>query len=47
MDTKSDTVLDVRLHTLEDLSSSLDGQHNGRESRGQKDDIGSGLSSFR
>jgi hypothetical protein len=44
--TESDTVLDVRLHTLENLASSLDGQDDRGETRGKEDDISGSLSSL-
>jgi hypothetical protein len=46
MQAKSDTVLDVGLHTLENLAGSLDGQDNGGQTRGKEDDISGGLSGF-
>ena len=45
--TKSDTVLDVCLHTLKDLSSSLDGQNNCAETRCQEHYVCRSLSRFR
>lgn len=47
MQAKRDTILNVGLHTLEDLSSRLDSQDNRTETWSQEDDIGSGLSGFR
>ncbi len=44
MEAERDTVLDIGLHALEDLAGDLDGGHDGRESGGQEDDIGGGLS---
>lgn len=41
---KSDTVLDIGLHTLENLAGDFDSGHNGRETRGKEDDISGGLS---
>lgn len=41
---KSDTVLDVGLHTLENLAGNLDGKNDGGQTGGKEDDIGSGLS---
>ena len=41
---KSDTVLDVGLHALENLASNLDSFDNCAETRGKEDNIGSGLS---
>jgi hypothetical protein len=46
METESNTVLDVRLHTLENLTSDLDGQDDGGKTRGEENDISGGLSSF-
>ncbi|KXT13275.1 hypothetical protein AC579_2498 [Pseudocercospora musae] len=43
MQAESDTVLNVCLHPLEDLSCGLDGENNGGETWGKEDDIGSGL----
>ena len=43
---EGDTVLDVGLHTLEDLASSLDGEDDGGQTGGKEDNIGSGLSSL-
>jgi hypothetical protein len=43
---ESDTVLDVGLHTLENLAGSLDGKNDGRQTGGKEDDIGGGLSSL-
>lgn len=45
--TQRNSVLDVCLHSLENLASSLDGQHDRGETGGKEDDIGGGLSSFR
>jgi hypothetical protein len=47
MQTQCDSVLDIRLHALENLASNLDGQHNRGKTGGEEDDIGSGLSGFR
>lgn len=44
MQAEGDTVLDISLHTLENLAGGLDGQDNSRETRGEEDNIGSGLS---
>ena len=44
--TEGDTVLDVGLHTLENLTSGLDGKNDGGETRGEEDDIGGGLGSL-
>lgn len=41
---KSDTVLDIGLHALENLAGDLDSGDNGRQTRGKEDDISSGLS---
>lgn len=41
---KSDTVLDIGLHTLENLAGDLDSGDNGRKTRGKEDDISGGLS---
>jgi hypothetical protein len=46
VETESDTVLDVGLHTLENLASSLDGQDDSGETRGKEDDISGSLSSL-
>jgi hypothetical protein len=46
MQTQRDTVLDVRLHTLENLSGNLDGKDDSAETGGEEDNIGGGLSSF-
>ena len=43
VETEGDTVLDVGLHALEDLTSSLDGEDDGAETGGKEDDIGGGL----
>ncbi|KAH6235051.1 hypothetical protein HBI42_021380 [Parastagonospora nodorum] len=43
---EGDTVLDVGLHTLENLAGSLDGQDDRRQTRGKEDDISGGLSSL-
>ena len=47
MQAERDTVLDVRLHALEDLAGGLDGEDDGAETGSQEDDIGGGLSSLR
>jgi hypothetical protein len=44
MQAESDTVLHVGLHTLEDLTGDLNGVDDSAETRGEEDDIGSGLS---
>lgn len=41
-----DTVLDIGLHPLENLTRDLDGRDDGAETRGEEDDIGGGLSGF-
>lgn len=41
--TQSDTVLDIGLHTLEDLTGQLDGIDDGGQTGGKEDDIGSSL----
>jgi hypothetical protein len=46
VETESDTVLDISLHTLENLTSDLDGVDNGGKTRGKEDNIGSSLSSL-
>jgi len=46
MQAERDTVLDVGLHTLEDLSGSLNSEDDGAETRGQEDDISSCLGGF-
>jgi hypothetical protein len=43
---ESDTVLNVCLHALENLTSSLDGQDDCGEAGCEEDDIGGGLGSF-
>lgn len=43
---ESDTVLDVGLHTLENLARSLDSQNNGGETGSKEDDISGSLSSL-
>ena len=43
---ESDTVLDVCLHSLENLTSDLDGRDNGGKTWGKEDNIGGGLSGF-
>jgi len=46
MQAEGDTVLDVCLHTLENLTGDLDCRDNGGETWGEEDNIGSGLSGF-
>lgn len=46
METESDTVLDVSLHTLENLASDLDGQDDGRETGSEENDISGSLGSL-
>jgi hypothetical protein len=46
VETESDTVLNICLHTLENLTSDLDGRDNGVKTRGEEDNIGGGLGSF-
>jgi hypothetical protein len=46
VETESDTVLDISLHTLEDLTSNLDGIDNSGKTRSKEDNIGSSLSSL-
>ena len=43
MEAEGDTVLNVRLHTLEDLTGDLDSRDDGGETRGEEDDIGGSL----
>jgi hypothetical protein len=43
---KSDTVLDVGLHALEDLAGSLDGKDDGGQTGGKEDDISGSLGSL-
>jgi len=43
---QGDTVLDVRLHTLEDLASSLDGVDDGGKTGSKEDNIGGSLGSL-
>lgn len=43
---EGNTVLDVCLHTLENLAGSLDGKDNSGETWGKENDIGGGLGSF-
>ena len=47
MQTEGDTVLNVGLHTLENLTSRLDGEHDSAKTGGEEHDVGSGLSGFR
>ena len=47
MQTQGDSVLDVCLHSLEDLAGNLDGQDDGGQTWGKEDDIGGSLSGFR
>lgn len=47
MQTQSDTVLNVCLHALENLTSGLDRQNDRAETGCEEDDVGSGLSSLR
>jgi len=46
MQAESDTILNVSLHTLEDLTCNLDGIDNSAETGGKENNIGSGLSGF-
>ena len=46
MQTERNTVLDVGLHTLENLTGSLDGQDNGGQTRGKEHDISGSLGSL-
>jgi len=46
METESNTVLDISLHTLENLTGDLNGQDDGGKTRSEEDDIGGGLGSF-
>ena len=46
METESNTVLDISLHTLENLASDLDGQDDGGETGGEEDDISGSLGSL-
>ena len=46
VETESDTVLDVSLHTLENLARSLNGQDDGGQTGGKEDDISGSLSSL-
>jgi len=43
---EGDTVLDVSLHTLENLAGSLDGENDGGKTGSKEDDIGGSLSSL-
>ena len=43
---EGDTVLDVCLHTLENLTGDLDGRDDGGKTGGEEDNIGSSLGSF-
>lgn len=43
---KSDTVLDVGLHALENLARDLDGGNDSRQTRSKEDDIGGSLGGF-
>lgn len=40
---EGDTVLDICLHALEDLTGDLDGRDDGAETGGEEDDISGGL----
>jgi hypothetical protein len=44
---EGDTVLDICLHTLEDLTSGLDGKDDSAQTGGEENDISSSLGSFR
>ena len=46
MERQGDTVNDVGVHTMEDLTRSLESVDDGRETRSQEDDIGGGSSSI-
>jgi hypothetical protein len=46
MQAKGDTVLDVSLHALENLASSLDGEDDGGQTGGEEDDISGSLGSL-
>ena len=46
MQTQGDTVLDVGLHALEDLTGQLDGIDDGGQTGGKEDNIGGGLGSL-
>jgi hypothetical protein len=46
MQAESDTILNVSLHTLKDLTRNLDGIDNSAETGGKENNIGSGLSGF-
>lgn len=46
METEGNTVLDVSLHTLENLASDLDGQDDGRETGGEEDNVSGSLGSL-
>jgi hypothetical protein len=46
VETEGDTVLDVGLHTLENLAGSLDGEDDGGQTGGKEDDIGGSLGSL-
>ncbi|KAF7571771.1 hypothetical protein PtrM4_092710 [Pyrenophora tritici-repentis] len=46
VEAERDTVLDVGLHTLENLAGGLNGQDNGGETRGKEDDISGSLGSL-
>ena len=46
VDTQSNTVLDIGLHTLEDLAGKLDSVDNGAETRGKENNVSSSLGSF-
>jgi hypothetical protein len=47
MKTKSDTILDVSLHALENLASNLDGEDDSRKTWSKEDNVGRGLGGFR
>lgn len=46
MQAKGNTVLDISLHTLENLASSLNGQDDGGQTGGEEDDISGSLGGF-
>lgn len=47
METESNTVLDISLHALKDLTSRLDSQYDRAKTRGKEDNVSGGLSGFR
>lgn len=46
MEAEGDTILDIRLHPLENLSRNLDGTDDSAQARRKEDDVGGGLYEF-